>query len=237
MDNVDFLEINAPVGYERRLVVFFDVLGWKSQVDQAGSDPERLTRLALLPRLLTHSIVGAMSAKGERKMTSFSDCAVVSTPFDDGDIVRVLQGLCSVVAGAAVNGFFLRAGVTVGDLCHDNRMVFGPGLNRAHHLESTGKYPRIVLDDEIDSFRSLRIDGLCEEDGVLFVDAYLLSNFENAIRSSMYPSPIDAHFLYEQVILLVRKELDQAQSSSVREKFEWLHSRMCAHYAVAKGRR
>lgn len=170
-------------------------------------------------------------------MTSFSDCAVVSTPFDDGDIARTLQGLCSVLAGAAVNGFFLRAGVTIGNLCHDNRMVFGPGLNRAHYLESTGKYPRIVLDYEIDSFRNVRIDGLCEENGVLFVDYFFLSHFENACRSSLSPSPLDARFLYEHVIFLVRKELDQAKNSFVREKFEWLHTRMCAHYAAATGPR
>jgi hypothetical protein len=36
--------------------------------------------------------------------------------------------------------------VTVGNICHDNRVVFGVGVNDAHRLEATvARYPRIIL--------------------------------------------------------------------------------------------
>src|SRR5438876_10132066 len=68
--------------------------------------------------------------------------------------------------------FLLRGGITVGDICHDDEVVFGPGLNRAYELESkVAVVPRIVVDEEV--LRIGKIKGFhLFEDGVHFLDPF-----------------------------------------------------------------
>lgn len=43
-------------------------------------------------------------------------------------------------------GLLIRGGVTVGNILHDNQIIFGVGVNEAYRLESTvARYPRVVL--------------------------------------------------------------------------------------------
>ena len=61
-------------------------------------------------------------------------------------------GLMQLIA--ASQGVWVRGGVTVGNILHDDDVVFGPALNRAYELESkVAKFPRIVLDVEIDELK------------------------------------------------------------------------------------
>jgi len=86
----------------------------------------------------------------------------VSFTADEVDVERFVSGLSQIFLAAATEGFFLRAGVTVGDIYHDENMVFGPALNRAYQLEDAGKYPRIVLDElkpELTSLSCAQKDG------------------------------------------------------------------------------
>jgi hypothetical protein len=76
---------------------------------------------------------------------------------------------------AAMKGFLLRGGITVGDVVHDDECVFGPGLNRAHELESEiAHYPRFALDRDVVGELG-NIGGLAVfEDDVLFIDPFRL---------------------------------------------------------------
>jgi hypothetical protein len=74
----------------------------------------------------------------EIKVSTFSDNVVISQK--PGQTRRCF------LLGAAINGFLLRGGVTVGDVVHEDEIVFGPGLNRAYYLErKIARYPRFVL--------------------------------------------------------------------------------------------
>jgi len=47
-------------------------------------------------------------------------------------------------------GFIIRGAITIGDLYHDERIVFGPALNQAYEIESTiANYPRVIVDKRI----------------------------------------------------------------------------------------
>ncbi len=74
---------------------------------------------------------------------------------------------------AAMQGFLLRGGITVGQIIHDDECVFGPGLNRAYELESKiATYPRFVLDAELLTQFGNIGDLAVRENGVVFLDSF-----------------------------------------------------------------
>jgi hypothetical protein len=104
------------------------------------------------------------------EVTAFSDNIVVSypTPEDDGaflgvparhalrtlwakfmcqDAIRILSGVAEM--GLRI-GVLIRGGFTLGQLHHDNGVVFGAGMVEAHRLESVEAIvPRVLVSDRI----------------------------------------------------------------------------------------
>lgn len=138
----------GDLAYETRLVAFFDILGWKNEIEEANSDPRHIARLATALRLFNAN-ADAIGDAGAR-LTTFSDNVVFSKPYAAGDVRWLLEGLAVTQLGLASMGFWIRGGVTVGEIYHDEYIVFGPALNRAHHLESkVSEVPRIIVDEMI----------------------------------------------------------------------------------------
>lgn len=221
------LDTSETVGYERRIVCFFDILGWKEHVEKAGADPQKIEQLAFLPKLLTSDEVRGLNSSSSH-LTSFSDCAVVSFLVSEVDIRVFIGGLSQVFLGAAVNGFFLRAGVTIGSIRHNENMVFGPALNRAYELESSGGFPRIIIDNEVSDLATL--DFVKEEGGTLFVDPFeyallnLVASREDTLASLSRTECILDHAIRSLPALAEAKK--RPKSPSPLQKLEWLHLRV-----------
>lgn len=114
----------------------------------------------------------------EVKITTFSDSIFLSYPEELlSDLLKDLVKLCKELANI---GFFLRGGVSYGDIS-DNTFFYGPALIAAHDLEcKDAVYPRIILDDTI------------------------ISNNENSL---IKPNSLDAEKLVN-VQKLITKDLD-----------------------------
>ncbi|MFL1515286.1 hypothetical protein [Pseudomonas prosekii] len=224
-----FESLSTPVSYEKRIVCFFDILGWKNHITAAGQDPIEIGKLTYLPRILTSELAKTKSQTGNGKITSFSDCAVASMPIGETSISNFIAGLSNVFIGAALNGFFLRAGVTIGEIYHTDEMVFGPALNRAYDLESKGGGPRILLDDDIEEFNNAKMDIIFREDK-LFADPFTLSFFRrNELLNksiSGSESPGVKHFLEVEKIAL--NCMEKAAAGADQEKMRWLYRRLRA---------
>jgi hypothetical protein len=125
--------------YQRRVVVFYDFLGWQNHIDEAGGAP---ANLGLLRRMiLRHKRMLGVKTDLEIRSSTFSDNVVITQAAGE-KTQMLMQHLANVQLGSALVGFLVRGGITVGNVVHDNEVVFGPGLNRAYHLESKiAKYP------------------------------------------------------------------------------------------------
>lgn len=228
----------APINYEKRIVIFFDVLGWKSHIQDAGDDPDKVGRLALLPKILQSLPVLQAAEAGspsDVRITSFSDCCVISVPYDESALPSIIYGLSNTFIGSALMGFLLRAGVTIGNLYHEGDIVFGPAMNRAYSLESTGVYPRVVLDPDIPSFSNLNLfEGMILKcDCGLFVDPYTLS----FVRSEYCQNPIanekfmvvdtdKALTLYTMLQQSLESILGKAKTEEHRKRANWPYARV-----------
>jgi hypothetical protein len=161
---------NPP--YERRVVIFYDVLGWRSHIARAGSDRERIGDLRRL--ILQHVRTMRLRSNLNISVSTFSDNVVISQPVCPETVTLIAHLAINQIA-SALRGFLLRGGITIGDIVHDDETVFGPGLNRAYELESKiARFPRFVLDPtalaELGNLGELPV----REDGVVFLDPFRL---------------------------------------------------------------
>lgn len=227
---MDLNSLTEPITYEKKLICFFDILGWKDHINKAGDDPIKIGRLALLPKLLTSQIIRDISTTSIGRLTSFSDCNVVTVQYREEYLPQIINGLSAIFIGAALNGFLVRAGITIGDIHHDGDLVFGPGLNRAYELESKGKYPRIILDSTVTDLCQLKMPTLERDEDTLFADPFRLDfihtclqmNMDASFKNSPNPALTCLTVIQENLI----QSLKQTTDSRALEKINWLYNRV-----------
>jgi hypothetical protein len=84
--------------------------------------------------------------KSRDQAFAFSDNLVRSSPADWPGVVSVTFSMALLALHLLVRGVFVRGGIAVGSLHHDNSMVFGPALVEAYRLQQElARFPRIVL--------------------------------------------------------------------------------------------
>jgi hypothetical protein len=168
------------VHYERRLVAFYDVLGWRDKIQQAENDPVALARLRNVISFY------ALIAKKEKtnndlRISTFSDNVVMSIDPKASSFLFILLGFIQIVA--VIGGCLLRGGVTIGNIAHDNDVVFGPALNRAYDIERLiAVHPRIVIDPEQTHELANAHSLLNTEGDLTSVDPFRRSEFETVCR-------------------------------------------------------
>lgn len=165
---------NIETKYEKRLIAFIDILGFKEIVKQSEKD---ISKVELIYSVLDYLKNWEVSEKWDLRLveieedaqkrgiekfdirnktnvTAFSDSIVVSVRVED-NINEMTSTLITILAyiGAVLleKGILFRGGLTVGNLIHnENGTVFGQGLIDAYKLESgNAKFPRIILSDHL----------------------------------------------------------------------------------------
>jgi hypothetical protein len=233
-------DLVREVTYERRVVAFYDVLGWRSHIKRAG---QKAADISLLRRLILKTARATRIDKGlELRVTTFSDNVVISQ-VPGANTSQLLMQLAIWQLGAAITGFLMRGGVTIGDLIHENEAVFGPGLNRAYYLESKiAMYPRIVLDPLcMEEFGDLGT--LCEtEHSVCFINPFRLAFCEH-LRGATYqtadelkkaglPQPqgkyaqLSNKLILSQVADSLREQMKEPMTWKDFGKISWLYDRV-----------
>lgn len=164
----------SKLKYERRIVAFIDILGFKEIVKQSE---KYTTKIKLLYSVLEYlkdwetsdkwdlkfveieedaqkKGVDKFDMRGKTNSTSFSDNIVVSVKI--GDNVNemastLIVNLAYIGSILMEKGILLRGGITIGNIIHNqNGTVFGQGLIDAYMLEmKSAVYPRIILSDKL----------------------------------------------------------------------------------------
>jgi hypothetical protein len=235
-------DLRKEAKYERRVVIFYDVLGWRAHIQRAG---ERSEDINLLRRVALKMVrAPQMKRDFDLRVSTFSDNVVLSQRPDPATTPMLLQQLGIWQLGAAISGFLLRGGVTIGDIIHEDEIVFGPGLNRAYHLQDrVAIYPRFVVDtDCLAEYGNL--GSLCAtENRIHFIDPFRLA-FCQHLRSAKYessealataglPEPRDVFkdISNERILALICHSLEEQIKGPVMDdrafvKIEWLYDRI-----------
>jgi hypothetical protein len=148
-------------GYEDRLVAYMDILGWEDATNRLA--PEKLVEALDLiheePRSFNEAErkrliefgkqPGVRINQGYLKIhaAAFSDNIAVSQPRSFDTTIFSIRRICLRLLQL---GFLTRGAVSVGQLYHEDNMIFGPALNRAHAIEvQEAVYPRLVCDEPV----------------------------------------------------------------------------------------
>lgn len=165
---------DSEIKYEKRLVAFIDILGFKEIVKQSETDISKIEliysaldylknweaqekwdlRLVEIEEDAQKRGVDNFDIREKTNITAFSDSIVVSVKVDDNInemASTLIINLAYIGAFLLEKGILFRGGLTVGNLIHiENGTVFGQGLIDSYKLESnSAKYPRIILSDKL----------------------------------------------------------------------------------------
>jgi hypothetical protein len=148
-------ELRTPIPYEKRLVAYIDIIGWSEACRNPDKHPKVVAiaqRISDLPKNFSKSLkdklkttpgVADDATHQETEVVTFSDNLAISTPVGL-DYVLFFKFITIVCRDLLTQGFLTRGGVTLGDLCHVENMIFGPALIDAVCLEKEASYPRLV---------------------------------------------------------------------------------------------
>jgi hypothetical protein len=237
--------------YERRVVAFYDFLGWRSKIEQAGDDPDEIGRLRRMILLHSRSLLGQKQhAAPDIKVSTFSDNVVVSLPVNEVNVVHLLTTLGSFQFASVGGGFLVRGGVTVGNILHDEQSVFGPALNRAYELESRiAIFPRIVVDENVfDDGRHVPFF-MQKEAGVRFINPYnkkfveVVTSIDRDDAKDVYAtlglpvskknlSDVSSEQMLDFALKALKPLLKTPLGDKEWEKLAWVYDRLAAQLGV-----
>jgi|GEM_PF-4239266 len=177
--------------YEIRTVAFYDFLGWRSKIAEAGNEPHKIGELRRIILRNTRSLSGIQEyASPGVRFSSFSDNIVVTCEPERDAILHLITTLAAFQLTCLAAGFLVRGGLTVDQIHHDGVSVFGPGLNRAYELESKiAKVPRIVVDESVLTIIGHNILFINSSEDVCFLDPFSIRFMELMLKMEDIDSP------------------------------------------------
>jgi hypothetical protein len=146
------------IKFENRAVAFIDVLGFKSVVDVAVKDDEKLCELKELIGVLQRAVPnldGTVDPCVPRdlipKHIYISDSIVLSAPLES-DKQPSYRGLSTLVMRVIQishillsKGYLIRGGISVGQVWHTDSNIVGTAYQEAYQIETRTHVPRVEL--------------------------------------------------------------------------------------------
>jgi hypothetical protein len=80
----------------------------------------------------------------------FSDNFAISVPARNAE--RLFKMVAFVVRDLLRAGYLVRGGVTLGDVCHRNNIIFGPAVIESVELEDKARHPRLLCSPSLVAF-------------------------------------------------------------------------------------
>ena len=227
--------------YEKRIIAFIDILGFKSKISETSSKTvEANNKLGNLCDALLFKEAYLMEAQQNddlpltSNLTQFSDSIVISLKIEDSyktlDIIALFKRIQINLLHSKI---LLRGGIVIGDIIHDRDILLGPGLIKAFYLESKcALYPRIVIDPEVlnqfannggirTAFRFADYDYhktfTPDFDGTAYVDYF------NDISEYLYNGDVETYF---KDLCRIIKENINSDDISLRIKYLWMFEKL-----------
>ncbi|MDR4519970.1 MAG: hypothetical protein R3E36_05110 [Nitrosomonas sp.] len=223
--------------YEDRYCLFLDILGFQSHVDdtkkeKAKENADKMTFEKLMAALnQIHESVhysDEMEVSGKlvptsRRVIQFSDSVVISylkEESDDIGVEKILKDVFSLQLLLVQQGILLRGAITVGDLHHDEKLIFGPALNAAVEFERLANYPRVILSPGVLDNKKKKLPHTIAEDfdGLSYIDYF-------NVQPSDFRENWDGVLIYLEELRSVVKKLSSAKIPSLKVKHSWLRKK------------
>lgn len=223
---------------EESVIVVADVLGFSALTREAFRNGRESEQLQTIHSALEKSLKNVSDPSGVKWFTKlFTDNIVVGYRFiGAGNGTFEFPQACHSVGHfqreMAMEGFFIRGGVAVGQIHMSDTLIYGKILEELQQAEKRALYPRIVLlDSAIEYFESRRKEPLLKDivwmddcDGVLYINyLYPLGAMKNSHRADK----ISKHKS------IIESRLNEYKSDAgIAQKYAWLaryHNKFCSN--------
>lgn len=227
--------------YENRVVLFLDILGFKSVIDKTinNDDTDNETSISSLFETL-NQMYHEVSSTNSKKMTSrvitqFSDSIVLSFLVEDSkEVAPFFEDIQALIAMLVKKGILCRGAISYGKLIHNNRIVFGPAMNEAYLTESKAAlYPRVILDKSLAYILEGNLN--FKKDDFFYQNPFLKNIIEEDLDDKLYIDYIfrvknimnSEEYLYSHLPKLRKIITDglRYKSPDIRVKFGWLKNK------------
>lgn len=130
------------VGYEKRLVAFFDFQGFRNSILKEYS----CEAIGSVFGLFVSVSDKLQKDCKDLKITIISDSIVISTTIEERTNIISFFEVCSYFAAPRIGKEFIavRGGIAYGDLHHVDNIVFGPALIDAYNLAENQPKPKFL---------------------------------------------------------------------------------------------
>ena len=242
-----FFDGTKPV-LRQSFCVFMDVLGFASHVAASFKAGEGQAALEQFYAIFTQLLKATFNRDQEGKYRTwdvkvFTDNIILGYAFDswhaEPEFGDVADKVGRYQLAMALENFFVRGGMAVGDLFLDANTAFGPALLEAHSLESeVAVYPRVLLSPQVGTYVRQHISFygngmhapqndfvLCDGDGEMFV------HYLHHLIYDMYDSSeLDAEGLFRHKENVIKNMTAHKYDERVRDKYRWVghyHNYFC----------
>lgn len=210
--------------YVDSYVAFMDILGFSKLAELADGDAKWRAGLVTAIRSLRTTLPLDMPHNGFRA-TQFSDCIVISAHRSDQALFTVMNAATMLATNLFDLGIIMRGGIARGNFQHDEELMFGPALIRAHAFDRRGAPPHVAIDDAVidDIGRSAYAETLRQwvrpDPWDLTPMLHTLHRFEYYPQRGDGRSRDDAR---NYAAAIGRHASDMRQPADVRAKWRWM---------------
>ena len=198
------------------MIAFIDVMGFGALVDASINDEISNEIIKRISDAILSSQESLEEPYASYQFTQFSDSFVISRPVKASpvDQAHFTLAVLNVIDEFLISELLLRGGITQGKLIHNDKLLFGPAMNRAYELESkVAKVPRIILDPNLDfASDEFRISIIKRDiDGLDYIDYFF---------------PRKVFYLVPGWLLQIRNIINSIpESPRLKDKRNWLISK------------
>jgi hypothetical protein len=210
--------------YEKRIVCFFDILGFSDLVENKKMPPEAIGQL-----FSELDIILRDYKEGNVRIDQFSDCFVISmlSARSSPEQLRLILG---VLVKLLKYKMIARGSMVYGELIHREGYIYGPALVKAVRLEKCkALFPRIILDESLDTLiiptvGNAQISYANFFNGYLYVerdtDGMCYVDYINYMREK-----VEHKIAWDNLIATTRDGVKN-EDQRIREKYKWLEKKI-----------
>jgi hypothetical protein len=222
MESTNFQD--AACDYKELYIAFLDLLGFKSQVEDAENDTVAHERLCTVLRLVRESLCENPSINF--RLNYFSDCIVLSGERTPQGLREMFNSICLLTSNLMQHDVLIRGGLAAGRVHHSSDFLFGAAFNRSYYLESKVAHdPLVLLSEEVlqdaREYGEQHMGFLMEENGRWFI--HFLLQYALYRPRPIYQGMVILDRPGARVINFICQRLNKDQGS-IRAKAEWIRA-------------
>ena len=210
--------------FDEYIIAYIDFLGIKDKMIKDSSfESLQILKFLLSGTQKTASYISDINAINNYQVKIFSDNIVIAQKVDKVKLSEQIISIVNLIASIQFHAllqfdFWLRGGITIGELYIHSSVVWGTGLIDAYNIEnSLANFPRVILSDKLlkkyeeCKKNALNLYGLIKQDfdGLWFVDFIF-------VAPNLKMIPTISEFLNEKVVCYSN------ESDRVKQKINWM---------------